>query len=510
MPSCFHAPGRRRGVALLVVLSITSVSLAILYAVLRSQTVMLQVQQNAGTRVSARHAAMAGMSIALRKMHQNDWTGVGTTLTGSLGPDAGYTVTFTTGDPQLQDPMNSGSPDPTHPDFTDWPFRMTVESVGQVSISGDGAAPAEHRLRVVMRLVPRALSTEPAPWDEINQYTVYQYDEVSSAINAPARIAGPMRLRGSFDICPAISWPDATREQYMGDLVTMHNAGGTDYRFLTGKIEMPRSDFSSSDLLLIEDFMGIETLNASPTALTGWNYPGPISTYRLYPGGKIYNVGSCPSSLSGQNLDPDPGTNPAGLFYAGGNIDIDSDVSVYGTIVTSSRLRMRGANIQARPVDLPPLHGTTEVVQLPLFVTANDFEVDQGCVASAQGMIAAWDKFDIRRAYDTDAFYLTGRAVCRELRIERPDSWGLSGGDWETLHTDFEAQLAAGEPGTVMYFPAYLSLQGYSPVPRIRIEAPNSDNPVRYHWFTDGSSIYVPAAGDAGLMWDLLNWEDGV
>ena len=364
MPDRFHAPGlrtprHRRGVALLVVLSIISVSLAITYAVLRSQTVMLQVQQNAGTRVSARHAAMAGMSIALRKMHQNDWAGVGTTLIGSLGSDAGYSVTFTTGDPQLQDPLNPGSPDPTHPDFADWPFRVTVESVGQVSISGGGAAPAEYRVRTVMRLVPRALSTEPAPWNEINLYTVYQIADDSSEMNAPARIAGPMRMRGPFDICPSMSWSDSVRQQYMGDLVAIHNAGGFDFRFLTGGIEMPLSDQSASDLSLLQDVMGVETLDASSTTLTGWNYPGPISTYRLYPGGKIYNVDSCPASLSAQNLGPDPDTNPAGLFYSAGTVDLYNNVTVNGTIVSPGKLSLRGANIEASPVDLPPLHDTT-------------------------------------------------------------------------------------------------------------------------------------------------------
>jgi len=510
MPNCFHAPEHRRGVALLVVLSIISVCLAMTYAVLRSQTVMLQVQQNAGARVSARHAAMSGMSIAMRKMHQNDWAGVGTTLTGSLGPDTGYSVTFTTGDPQLQDPMNPGSPDPTHPDVADWPFRVTVESVGQVSISGNSVAPAEHRVRTVMRLVPRALSTEPAPWNEINLYTVYQVAAVPSMMNAPARIAGPMRMRGPFEICPSMSWSDSVRQRYMGDLVAMHSASGIDDRFLTGGIEMPLSDQSASDLFLLQTVMGVETLDASSTTLAGWNYPGPISTYRLYPGGKIYNVDSCPSSLSGQNLDPDPDTNPAGLFYSAGTVDLYENVTVNGTIVSLGKLSLRGANIEARPVDLPPLYGTTQTVQLPLFVTADGFRIRQGCVASAQGVIATWNRFDILSTLDTDAFSLTGRAVCRELNIEPWGSWGLSSGEWNALHAGFKAQLAAAKPGSVAYFPTYLSQQGYSHVPRITIEAPDSNSSVRYHWFTDDSSIYVPAAGDAGLMWDLLDWKDGV
>ena len=58
-------------------------------------------------------------------------------------------------------------------------------------------------------------------------------------------------------------------------------------------------------------------------------------------------------------------------------------VTVNGTIVSLDKLSLRGANIQASPVDLPPLHGTTQTVQLPLLVTAQDFEIYQGCVATA-------------------------------------------------------------------------------------------------------------------------------
>lgn len=70
-----------------------------------------------------------------------------------------------------------------------------------------------------------------------------------------------MRMRGPFDICPSMSWSDSIERQYMGDLVAMHNAGGIDYRLLTGGIEMPLSGQSASDLWLLQNVMGVETLH---------------------------------------------------------------------------------------------------------------------------------------------------------------------------------------------------------------------------------------------------------
>src|SRR5258708_3850443 len=77
-PGCPHAEregyySRRRGVAIVLVLGLLSLTLALSYALLRSQTIAAQVQQNSQRTVSARLAAQTGLSVALRKMQEANW-----------------------------------------------------------------------------------------------------------------------------------------------------------------------------------------------------------------------------------------------------------------------------------------------------------------------------------------------------------------------------------------------------------------------------------------------------
>src|SRR5438552_3178588 len=71
---------RRRGVSLLLVLGLVAIALATSYALLRTQATSMQLQGNAGRQVDARQAAFAGLSAALRRMHEPDWGGVAVPL----------------------------------------------------------------------------------------------------------------------------------------------------------------------------------------------------------------------------------------------------------------------------------------------------------------------------------------------------------------------------------------------------------------------------------------------
>jgi len=507
MTRCFSVCSTRRGVAVLLVLAILSVSLAITYAVMRSQSVMARVQQNAGTHMTAHDAAITGMSIALRKMHKSDWAGVGSSLNGNLGPDTSYEVTYTTGDPSLEDPNNPGSPDPTHPDYEDWPYRVTIQSTGIAATPGESTAPAEHTVRAVVRFVPRALGTQPSAWDEINAYTMYQYDNVDSYIHTPARISGPVRLRGALEVSPDYNWLDPVRDQYLGDLVTMYDNGGEDRRVLTGPLTLPSGYIPSTVLSLLQSVMQIPVSNGSSSTLSGWNYPGSINTYRLYPGGKLYNVASLPSLLSGQSLGPDPDTNPAGLFYNSGDVDIEDEVSITGTIVAGLRVNLDGQNISIQAAALPALQDTSETVNLPIVIAGDDLRALDECQATLNGLVAVWDLFEvpsITASEEDMSFTLVGRLVFREMRIERRGAWDLTKNAWNGLYDDFQDNLSSADP--IPYFPTYLESLGYSMEPKIAFSEPESA--VVYHWITDGQSIYAPASGDEGLMWNLIDWKD--
>src|SRR5215211_447871 len=96
LSASFHV--ERRGVTILVVLTLISITLAISYGLLRSQMTSIQIQANSSRRDLAQQAAMTGLSIGLRRMSQSDWVGVDTTLSGSLSATESYQITFSTGD----------------------------------------------------------------------------------------------------------------------------------------------------------------------------------------------------------------------------------------------------------------------------------------------------------------------------------------------------------------------------------------------------------------------------
>src|SRR5262245_40477564 len=92
------AQSTRGGISVVVVLAILAVTLASSYAIMRSQFVSNRIQQNSNRYGLARQAAMIGLSAAMRAMEQSGWTGVNTTLAGTLNSQDSYSATFTAGD----------------------------------------------------------------------------------------------------------------------------------------------------------------------------------------------------------------------------------------------------------------------------------------------------------------------------------------------------------------------------------------------------------------------------
>src|SRR5687768_5873227 len=85
---------RRRGISVLFVLALLSMTLALAYAMIRLNYTVEQTQSNYQRLGDSRQAAYAGISAALRKMQQNSWSGLGVDLTGDLGRGLSYRVTF--------------------------------------------------------------------------------------------------------------------------------------------------------------------------------------------------------------------------------------------------------------------------------------------------------------------------------------------------------------------------------------------------------------------------------
>ena len=164
---------RRRAIATVVVLLLISITLALSYSIMRSQSTNIRIQQNSErrtvTRQSARSVALMGMKVALAEMYTADWaddaTGVSLGLKAQVNTYQRYEVTYATGDPTL---------DSDDEDYEDWPYRVTLLSTGYAADSENPSNEWTHQIRAVVQLVPRYLSDEPADWAEIKKYTLFQ------------------------------------------------------------------------------------------------------------------------------------------------------------------------------------------------------------------------------------------------------------------------------------------------------------------------------------------------
>src|SRR5438067_4708366 len=145
----------RRGVAIVLVLGLLAITLAISYATLRGQGAATQLARNNGRAYDAREAAHSGLVAALRKMSENAWAGVNTPLSANITANSWYNVTFTTGDAKL------GSGD------TEWPYCVTIDSIGTAADPTNSSIQAQHHSRVVVRLVRKLMTTEPAVWHSL-------------------------------------------------------------------------------------------------------------------------------------------------------------------------------------------------------------------------------------------------------------------------------------------------------------------------------------------------------
>ena len=337
----------RRGLTLLVVILLISMTLGLSYAAMRSQSTSQRIHRNCGRRRAARAIALTGLIMAIKKMHQSDWNGVGTDLTGSLGGDENYRVTYTTGDPSLT---------PGHPDYEDLPYRVTLLSTGFAADPDHPTSIATHQVRAVLRLIPRALAEEPADWDEMMQYTLGQWRDGFFGINVPFRVEGRVRMQQGIDLSAYYPWLTTPRRNYHLHLEQMRQNGYPDWRPFDGPVDLP---ISEQDGVVVSLFnaMNVTTNNVQGHTATGFGYPGEILTYQIYRGGEVYSVEVLGQDHRNVTRIPDPETNPLGIFFRREKVRVYENVTFQGTLITKggggADVEIYGDNVRFLPHDLP-------------------------------------------------------------------------------------------------------------------------------------------------------------
>lgn len=497
---------RRRGAAVIIVLGLVAITLALSYAVLRSQSTTLRIQQNVGSQVSARQAALTGLSAGLRAMHENSWSGVDTTLARPISFGERFEVTYATGDPQLA---------AADSDYADWPYRVTLTSTGFVN---DPVNQREitHTARAVVRLIPRQLSAEPSGWQSMfTTYTLYQWGSGNGTdqctLEVPFRVEGPVRIQGAMELCLDNPNQASHREQYLRDLNNMRNAGDGDYRPFTGPVALDYFRTSAVERALLTAQLGVAVSPISSTTPSAWA-PPVAGAYRLYPGGKLYAMTAVPQVFAAVAFEPDPQTNPLGICYRGGSgvmssMLVGNNVTIRGALFTAGDVNLGGTNIHLTPMSLPALYGADRPVQLPVVATGGDFRLLGNASGTVDGAVVALDHFETDQGPQDLGLAIRGRVVAGEVNLSERNEWDLNDLQWDLLWAQFSLQL--GLPvNSIPYFPRWLEVQGLRIQPLLTVRPELS--PVRYYIPQSANPmvIYAPHAEDDGLRWELLSWSE--
>lgn len=474
----------------ILVLVVVAITLASSYVVLRSQTVAAQIQGNGQLRQAARQAALVGLAVGLRRMHESTWSGVGTTYSGQLSSTQTYTVTWVQGDTALESPGG---------DMNEWPYRVTVRATGAASDAALGTT-ATWQAEAVLRLVPKALSSRPADWSAMLQYTMYQADKKPFVLEVPCQVRGSLLVRGKLEVANKYPSNSTACARYLTDLNQMRLLGMPDHRPLTGPVYLQSgSGTSSSERIDVTTYLGVLIYDVASTTLSGWTHPGTISQYRLYPGGTLYSVPVVGTTLENTSLIADPRTNPLGLFRSSGDVTLRSNVALRGTLLCMGKLDIEGQDVTCASVGQPALYGTTTPIHLPVWLISSDVTLKKDGAATIDGLIAGWGKF-ITDVAETSTLSIRGRLITGEFRFDYRKSWDIGGSAWTSLWNRFLLALGA------LYFPEWLRGEGLPPEPLFSLVP--EDAPVNYHWLAPTEPIYQPAAGDGGLRWDVLRRRD--
>jgi hypothetical protein len=487
---------RRRGVAILVVLSLISISLALSYAMLRSQATALRIHENLDRLSDARSAALSGMTAAIGKMHQPDWQGVSVPVTGNFGNGGSYSVSFTPGDSRLS---------PSHPDYSDWPYRVTLSATGYASDPAASGQISIHRIRAVVRLRPQRLYDAPAAWQKMQNYTVYQCPGDNFVVQTPARIEGPVLMTGALSLCSTYPSDTGARMQYLSDLERMRQAGRTDNRPFNGPI---RWDILRNGVASVEvgNWLGVPVTTLQASDVGQLSVPVQFDRYRLYTGGPAYEIPRIGEVLENISLEPDPDKNPLGIYFRSGSVQVRSNVSIVGSLVATDDIEITGSGIQVTACEFQSIEGSDRPPRFPALCAGDDVRFHSSARASIQGAVWAADEFEIRDGPETAEIVIEGRVIAKNFAIRGRWPWYYTTDTWSQLYTQFLFQRSASASGSFEYFPAYLAALGRSSTPRIVIKP--AATPKLDHWQSAMEPVYLPLQTGAGLKWDIIDWVD--
>ena len=487
---------RRRGISVVIVLAMVAIAMATSYSLMRTQFSAVRIQQNSNRHALARQAAMVGLSVAIRKMEVSGWGGVNTTITGSLNTQDSYSVTYTAGD----DSLTSGSAN-----YAEYPYRVTLISTGTSTDSGSSPSRATHKVRAVVRLIPRKLASAPSDLATIDNYTWYQSHNDTFQFQSPLHVQGKVRVQGEVELAD-YDWSNSASDRYFDDLDLMRQASLGDYRPFEGPLEINFAENDSVVRSWLTGKLGVSLISNSATGISAqWSHPGSISTYRLYTGGPSYTV---PSPIDDhQHLAGRSANQSSGAILSIGRRHAGRGATLRGTLVGGGDVYLSGANVTLAPVDLPPIQGSTNKFRLPTILGADDLFVTSGGEANIDGLVVAFDRFSLLMRSQSKVLAMRGNLVARRFICEGRSEFDLPSTWWTIIYNAFQSQLNNPPAMCNPYFPSYLNNLGLHVDPKVTFGPPT--NPVTYVWPTKRATFF--RSGDrttGGLRWELVDWKD--
>lgn len=495
---------QRRGMAVIVVLGLLAITLSLSYALLRTQGTAQLIARNSSRHLDAKLAAEAGLAAALRKIHEDGWAGVSSTVSAKVDTNTSYFVEYATGDAALTS---------TDPNYSEYPFRVTITSTGAATDSTQASMQTTYRLQAVVQLVRRAFrSSNPTGWSGYLTPTIYQWSSSDAHLNFPLRIEGPTTFLGRLRFCTNYPGTTSTRDLYLKDLNALRIATGVDNRPLNSTVTLGTTSQLSDVTNSLTSSLGLSTVNSNASTAAPLTRPGIVTTYQLYPGGVAYAIpsltstyGSTPSNLA---LTADPVTNPLGIFRSEGQVTLGNNVSLTGTLLSgdsSSAVRISGTGVTLAGRNLPNLEGSTTNYQLPTLVSGDDFHLLGSANATIRGLALVWDEFELAYGSENLTLDFRGKLLTAKFLARGRQEWDVDDSLWDLDKLLFQLQYRnPPEPSTVTSFPEWIRRRyGFAYHPqKLKLQA-NSDG-VQYRWQDWTQSIYVKGASDAGLRWNLI------
>ena len=497
----------RRGISLVIVVLLVSLTMAVSFAVIHTQGTALAVQENSDLRARARQAALTGMAVALREARSPGWIGAGASFAKDLSTSERFTATYSTGDPTLVD---------GDADYAEYAYRLTIRVSGYAVDPHYSDRKASHCIEAVVRLVPQAVYDEPSGWSEFQDNTFCQRDKDEVSLTIPCRIEGPVRIRGKLKLCEYdMDWSSSVRSYYLTHLDYMWNKGLPDYRPFNGPVTIARSEQDSETLDLLENALDLDLNNASSDRTYTWSLPLSGGSYRLYPGGKTYYAESVSGELSNTQLKPDPKTNPLGIFISSSETRFAGNVSFEGTLVCDGNVKVIGGTNTFSAMKFPPYSHrdipADAVVQLPAVVSDDDFEVQTGGSLAVTGLVVVKEKFKVQEDIQNGlAVTVRGKVAAKKFDIRPRSEWRNSKDWWNLMWNNYPSKpFPIFYPVWGDFFPSWLkgvSNSAIDPQPRIWIKP--ETQAARYHWYNGNNPLFKPASADEGLTWELVRWTD--